>query len=70
MNHAITVGGLLLAVGALIGLAIAAFGVLEIFAGGMSDAPAEGDAAGKNGCVLLICGALIFVACILWLVHP
>lgn len=67
MNHAITVGGLLLSVGAFVGLCIAAFGVLMLLAGGMSDAPDIGDATGKNGCICIICGALVMVACGLWL---
>lgn len=61
MNHAITVGGSLLAFVILIGLGAAAFGALMVFAGGMSDDPAGGDETTSAGCVLLIGGAAVAI---------
>lgn len=66
MNHAITIGGLLLSLGVLAGLLTLAAGTLMMFAASMSDAGDDG--TGKNGCICMICGALIAVACVLWLV--
>lgn len=64
MNHAITVGGLLLTVGIMVGFFACAIGLLMAFAGGMSDAPAEGDATSKQGCIVFVCGLVLFVGCI------
>lgn len=64
MNHAITVGGLLLSVGIIAGLIAAAVGVLMAFAGGMSDSPAEGEAASKRGCIVLAIGLALVGGCI------
>lgn len=65
MNHAITIGGLLLTVGVIAGLAAAAIGLLMIFAGGMSDAPAAGDEASKQGCIVALIGVVLLVGCLL-----
>jgi hypothetical protein len=59
MNHAITVGGMLLFLAFVVGLSSAAFGLLMIFAGGMSDAPGLGDTYARNGCVLSVVGAAL-----------
>lgn len=65
MNHAITIGGLLLSIGALGGLITLAIGTLMMFAAGMSDAGDDG--TGKQGCIVMVCGALVAVASLLWL---
>lgn len=57
MNHAITVGGLLLALGVLVGLIVSALGLLTIFAAGMSDAGDDG--TGAVGCAVLVAGAAL-----------
>jgi hypothetical protein len=69
MNHAITIGDLLLCFGALIGVVCAAIGILMFAAGGMSDAPELGDAAAKQGCVTALVGLTVLVGCMLWLLH-
>lgn len=61
MNHAITVGGLLLSLSILVGLVMVFIGALVIFAGGMSDAPTEGAAASKQGCFVFCLGAAFIV---------
>lgn len=61
MNHAITIGGLLSVLTIIGGLGVAAFGALMFMAGGMSDAPAEGDKAGRAGCLTFILGAGMIV---------
>lgn len=63
MNHAITIGGLLLGIGAFVGFGCAALGVLMMFAAGMSDATDDG--TGKSGCICLVCGILVAAACLL-----
>lgn len=67
MNHAITVADLFHVLGAFIGLGLAGFGLLIIFAGGMSDAPDAGRQAGRTGCIIGLVGiallALILTAC-------
>lgn len=63
MNHAITIGGLLLGIGALVGFLSLSFGALAIFAGGMSDSPSAGDDASRTGCIALIAGAVLFALC-------
>lgn len=60
MNHAITIGGALGFVAILVGIGAIALGLLAFFAGGMSDAPAEGDEAGKWGCIVMAGGAVLF----------
>lgn len=65
MNHAITIGGLLLSVGALVAVASIAFGAVEIFAQGMSDAPQENQGA---GCIFLVGGAALLIGCVAWMV--
>ncbi len=59
MNHAITIGELLLGILALGGFGAIAVGGLMFMAGGMSDAPAAGEAAGKQGCITIIVGAVL-----------
>jgi len=65
MDHAITIGGLLLTLGLIGGFVALAFGALAVFAGGMSDAPSAGNDATNLGCAFLIAGALLFGGC-LW----
>lgn len=38
-----------------------ALGALMIFAGGMSDAPAEGDAVSSRGCVIAVGGIIALI---------
>lgn len=64
MNHAITIGGLLLGIGALVGVLDLAFRALDLFAGGMSDSPSAGDDASRTGCIALIGGAVLFALCV------
>jgi hypothetical protein len=64
MNHAITIGGLLLSLILVGGLGAVGIGGLMILAGGMSDAPSEGDAAGRQGCTLAITGLVVAGAAI------
>lgn len=68
MNHAITLGGLLLFLGIIGGLVMIGFGVLKFFVGSMSDAPEAGEAAGKQGCIIAAVGLVLLVGCILKLV--
>jgi hypothetical protein len=42
-----------------IGLVAFAYGALSVFAGGMSDAPAVGDAAARSGCITLASGVAL-----------
>ena len=67
MNHTVTVGGLLAAIVILIGLGVGVFGCLAFMAGGMSDAPEAGDAAGRTGCICMAIGAASVVAAFCWL---
>jgi predicted outer membrane lipoprotein len=60
MNHAITLGGLLLSIGLLGGVLTCAFGVLSLFANMMADAQGDG---GKGGCIALIVGAVLVIGC-------
>jgi hypothetical protein len=62
MHHAITIGGLLLALGILGGLLAAALGLLMLFAAGMSDAGDDG--TGGKGCVTALVGIAVAIACI------
>lgn len=61
MNHAITVGGLLATVAIFAGIVLCAIGALAVFAGGMSDAPSEGDSTSKTGCTLGVVGIVLIV---------
>jgi hypothetical protein len=63
MNHAITIGGLLLSVGALIGIGMFLFGGLMFFAAGMSDADDDGTA--KQGCIVFALGAALTIGCLI-----
>lgn len=50
----------------IIGIVVAVFGALEALAGGMSDAPAAGDAMGRSGCITLLVGlAMVAVAVVM-----
>lgn len=46
---------------AIIGIVCMALGGLSAFAGGMSDAPAEGNAGIRFGCTLFVVGAVCVV---------
>jgi hypothetical protein len=60
MNHAVTIGGLLLSVGLLGGVLTLVFGVLSLFANMMADAQGDG---GKGGCITLAVGAVLVIGC-------
>jgi hypothetical protein len=62
MNHVVTVGGILGTLGIIVGFLVACFGLLMLFAGGMSDAPVEGEAAGRKGCAVALIGLFIIIA--------
>jgi hypothetical protein len=64
MNSPVTIGGLLAVLGLIIGIAVTGAGIVTFLAGGMSDAPAEGDSAGTLGCSLAAAGAIIIAICI------
>jgi hypothetical protein len=64
MNHAVTIGGLLLTLGAAAGLLAAGIGVIMFFAGAMSDDPYAADSTGKTGCVIFVIGAVALIGCI------
>ena len=51
----------------ILGLCLIGYGVLSYFGGMMSDAPAEGDVAGKSGCIALVVG-LALVALGVWMI--
>ena len=44
------------------GVALGLFGGLQVMAGGMSDAPVEGDAVAKSGGRMVVGGAFLVVA--------
>ena len=60
----ITWFALLKALGIIAGLIAVAIGALMAFAGGMSDNPEAGDAAGKQGCITAIVGLIVLLAAI------
>lgn len=60
MNHAITIGGLLLGLSLIAGFITFASGILMMFAAGMSDAGDDG--TGKSGCITMAVGAVMFGA--------
>lgn len=64
MNTPITIGDVLAVIGCLVGLALTAFGIMAFMGGAMSDAPSEGDNAGKVGCSLALAGVCILIFCI------
>lgn len=64
MSHAITIGDVFTVLGLVLGIVIAAIGVLAYFAGSMSDAPSEGDSYGRFGCSMFLAGALIAAYCV------
>ena len=65
MGHAITVGDMLLSLGA-IGGAFVSFGAgVAMLAQGMSDAP---DDSGPSGCIVLVAGLVAAISCIVGLV--
>jgi hypothetical protein len=61
MNHAITVGGLLLSLGLLAGLLASLGGFMAVLAEGMSDAPSADN--GKSGCAAIIVGLILMIGC-------
>jgi hypothetical protein len=65
VNHAITVGGLLACLAAIGGLIAVAFGLLMLFAAGMSDASDDG--TGGKGCTTSVAGLIVLVASVLFL---
>lgn len=64
MNHAVTLGEILVVIGCIVGLLAAALGALMFMAGGMSDSPSAGDRAGKQGCIVAIVGIILLCASI------
>jgi hypothetical protein len=62
LDHPITLGGVLLALGFVAGLFAMAFGALMVFAAGMSDAGDDG--TGGKGCAVFIVGLAILISCI------
>ena len=60
----ITWFALLKALGVVAGLIAFAIGALMAFAGGMSDAPEEGDRVGRQGCTTAIVGLIVLLAAI------
>jgi uncharacterized membrane protein YphA (DoxX/SURF4 family) len=68
MNHAITVGGLLLVLGAIVSIPAFLFGLLMIFAGGMSNSPTEGESAASSGCLVTIISAIVLIGCVAGLI--
>ena len=62
MNHAITLGGLLLGVGALTGFGMVVLGVMNVLANSMSDNPT--DNSSTAGCVPVLAGAALMITCI------
>jgi hypothetical protein len=64
MNHAITIGDFILSFGALIGILLFAFGILDAFGNMMADTAGDN---GKEGCTLTIIGAVLAVGCLVGL---
>jgi len=64
MDHAITIRGLLHVVGGTFGVLLIAGGLLWAFAGMMSDAPAQGEAASYTGCYLVVLGLILLAGAI------
>jgi hypothetical protein len=62
MNHSITLGDLLLGLLAIGGFGAVGFGLLMVFAGGMSDAQEVGAEAGRQGCRVALFGIVALVA--------
>jgi hypothetical protein len=56
MNHAITLGGLLLSIGVLGGILMVCFGLLSSFGNMMADAAGDG---GKSGCIITAIGLVL-----------
>jgi hypothetical protein len=65
MSHAVTIGELLLFLGAAAGLLTAGVGVLMFFAGMMSDASDDGTSG--RGCAFLVGGAILLIGCVVGL---
>ena len=55
--YQVSLGALLL-----LGIGTLLFGLVEIFAGGMSSSPAEGSRVSKHGCVVMVIGLLLITA--------
>jgi hypothetical protein len=69
MGHTITVADILLALCMVGGLAGVAIGLLMTFAGGMSDAPVEGQVASRQGCITALVGAVVLGASLFGLIN-
>ena len=61
MNHAITVGGLLLGLAAFVGFVLLAIGVVKWAASSMSAAPSEFGDMARDGCISAVIGAVFFI---------
>jgi hypothetical protein len=61
MNHAITVGGLLLSIGIVASTLAAAYGAFDAYGNMMADAAGDN---GKQGCTIFIVGIVGLVGCI------
>jgi hypothetical protein len=61
MNHPITLGGLLLSLGVIVGVPITASGFIWTFSEGMKPAPDAGD--GWGGCLLALVGIVLTIGC-------
>ena len=55
-------------IGIVAGLALLVGGALVTFAGGMSDAPAEGEATSRKGCIAAVIGLILLIGSIVALV--
>jgi hypothetical protein len=66
MQHAITWGSLFGVGFTVAGIVLGGVGALAIFAGGMSDAPAEGESTASMGC-LFGAGGVVLAAIGVWM---
>jgi hypothetical protein len=51
------------------GLGALAWGVLEVFAGSMSDNPGAGNDMGNQGCIFAVAGLVAVIGAIVWMVR-
>jgi hypothetical protein len=61
MNHAITVGGLLLSIGIVASTLATVYGAIDAYGNMMADAAGDN---GKQGCTIFIVGIVGLVGCI------